>query len=64
MLHVGGNYNQNQNHGLFYANGNNAASNSNGNVGSRRLVLGPATRHFPARAGMGGIAAQLSLKIC
>ena len=43
-MHAGGNYNQNQNHGLFYANGNNAASNSNGNVGSRRLVLGLATR--------------------
>ena len=38
VLHVGGNYNQNQNHGLFYMNGNNAASNSNGNIGSRNLV--------------------------
>ena len=37
VLHVGGNYNQN--HGLFYMNGNNAASNSNGNIGSRNLVV-------------------------
>ena len=35
VLHVGGNYNQNPNHGLFYLNGNNAASNSNANIGSR-----------------------------
>lgn len=39
MLHVGGNYNQNQNHGLFYLNGNNAASNSNANIGCRHLAL-------------------------
>ena len=30
----GGNYNQNQNNGLFYVNGNNA-SNSNANIGAR-----------------------------
>ena len=34
VLHVGGNYNQNRNHGLFYLNGNNAASNANANIGS------------------------------
>ena len=38
VLHVGGNYNQNRNHGLFYLNGNNAASNSNANIGSLILV--------------------------
>ena len=37
VLHVGGNYNQNLNHGLFYLNGNNAATNKNANVGSRIL---------------------------
>lgn len=40
VLHVGGNYNHNQNYGLFYLNGNNSASNSNGNIGSRILVYG------------------------
>jgi hypothetical protein len=34
VLHVGGNYNQNQNHGLFYMN-DNTASNTNANIGSR-----------------------------
>ena len=38
VLHVGGNYNQNQNHGLFYLNGNNAATNKNANIGSRLLL--------------------------
>ena len=38
MLHVGGNYNQNQNHGAFYLNGNNAASNANANIGCRHLA--------------------------
>ena len=37
VLHVGGNYNQNQNHGAFYLNGNNGASNANSNVGCRLL---------------------------
>ena len=37
MLYVGGNYNQNQNYGLFYLNGNKSASNTNSNVGSRIL---------------------------
>ena len=40
VLHVGGNYNQNQNHGAFYLNGNNAASNKNSNIGSHILVKG------------------------
>lgn len=39
VLHVGGNYNQNQNHGAFYLNGNNTASNSNANIGSHILAL-------------------------
>lgn len=39
VLHVGGNYNQNRNHGLFYLNGNNAASNANVNIGSFSLYL-------------------------
>lgn len=39
VLHGGGNYDQNRNHGLFYLNGNNAASNQNANIGSHILVL-------------------------
>jgi hypothetical protein len=35
-LHVGGNYNQNLNHGLFYVNYN-SSSNSNDNIGCRIL---------------------------
>ena len=38
VLYVGGNYNQNQNYGLFYMNGNNNASNSNSNIGARHLA--------------------------
>ena len=38
VLHVGGNYNQNQNHGAFYLNGNNSASDTNSNVGSHILL--------------------------
>lgn len=41
MLYVGGNYNQNQNHGAFYLNGNYTASNSNSNIGCRLLSNGP-----------------------
>lgn len=37
VLYVGGNYNQNQNYGLFYLNGNKSASNTNSNIGSRIL---------------------------
>lgn len=45
VLHVGGNYGQNQNHGAFYLNGNNAASNANANVGCRHLAdRAPPTR--------------------
>lgn len=36
-MHVGGNYNQSLNHGLFYVNYN-TASNSNANIGSRLLA--------------------------
>ena len=39
VLHVGGNYNQNLNHGLFYLNGNNSASNTNANIGGQVLIL-------------------------
>lgn len=39
VLHVGGNYSQNQNHGLFYMN-DNTATNKNANIGS----LFPCTR--------------------
>lgn len=38
VLHVGGNYSQNQNHGAFYLNGNNAATNANANIGCRHLA--------------------------
>ena len=38
VLYVGGNYNQNRNHGPFYLNGNYTATNTNGNIGSRHLV--------------------------
>ena len=38
VLYAGGNYNQNRNNGLFYLNGNNAASNKNANHGSRILA--------------------------
>lgn len=41
VLYVGGNYNQNQNHGAFYLNGNYTASNSNSNIGCRLLSNGP-----------------------
>ena len=37
-LHVGGNYNQNLNHGLFYVNYN-TVSNSNANIGCRLLRM-------------------------
>ena len=46
VLHVGGNYNQNQNHGAFYLNGNNNASNSNSNIGSHILVFLDLAGHF------------------
>ena len=35
-LHVGGNYNQNLNHGMFYVNYN-GTSNSNANIGCQLL---------------------------
>jgi len=38
VLYVGGNYNQNQNYGLFYLNGNNDATDKYGNIGGRHLV--------------------------
>ena len=38
VLHVGGNYGQNQNHGAFYLNGNNAASDSGATIGCRFLA--------------------------
>ena len=50
VLYVGGNYNQNQNHGAFYLNGNNAASNANANIGCRHLANGlRQSAHFSVR---------------
>lgn len=37
-VYVGGNYNTNANYGLFYFNGNNSATNTNANIGSRHLA--------------------------
>ncbi len=37
VVYVGGNYNQNGNHGLFYRNYN-SVSNANANIGSRFLL--------------------------
>lgn len=39
VLRAGGNYNQNQDRGLFYLYGYNAASDANASIGSRLLVL-------------------------
>ena len=50
VLYVGGNYNQNQNHGAFYLNGNYAASNANANIGCRHLANGlRRSAHFSVR---------------
>ena len=38
VLYVGGNYNQNLNHGAFYLDGNYVASNTNSNISCRTLV--------------------------
>lgn len=38
VLYAGGNYNSNDNYGLFYTNANNNATNNNGSLGSRLLV--------------------------
>lgn len=43
-LYVGGNYNNGDNAGLFYLNGNNAPSNTNSNLGSRLLIPRPRLR--------------------
>ena len=37
VLHVGGNWNNGGNAGLFYFNANNTSSNTNSNVGARLL---------------------------
>ena len=39
VLHVGGDWNNGGNAGLFYFNANNTSSNSNSNVGARLLVF-------------------------
>lgn len=54
-LHVGGNYNQNQNYGLFHVNYN-TASNTNDNIGCRTLVLLGKHLHYGTgnRAPLGG----------
>lgn len=44
-LHAGGNYGQNQNHGLFYVNYNTAANTST-NIGCRVLVLAFRLQNF------------------
>ena len=38
-LHVGGNWNNGGNAGLFYFNANNSSSDTNSNVGARLLVF-------------------------
>lgn len=48
-LHCGGNYNQNQNHGLFYVNYN-TATNTNANIGCRILVIAGPHQRFRASA--------------
>lgn len=62
VLYVGGNYNQNQNYGLFYMN-DNTVSNSNGNIGSRIQF-----NSIPLRNGCtcirGMVAVHLLVKIC
>lgn len=39
VLHVGGNWNNGGNAGLFYFNANNSSSDMNSNVGARLLVF-------------------------
>ena len=39
VLHVGGNWNNGGNAGLFYFNANNSSSATNSNVGARLLVF-------------------------
>ena len=39
VLRVGGNYNQGQDYGLFYMNGNNGSSNSNDYIGARQYCV-------------------------
>ena len=53
VLHVGGNYGQNQNHGAFYLNGNNAASNQNSNIGCRHLAIGCTPPYFASNRSHG-----------
>lgn len=47
-LYVGGNYNQNTNHGLFYVNYN-STSNSNANIGCHILFVLCLILHFTAQ---------------
>ena len=51
-LYHGGNYNQNQNHGPFYINYNNA-SNTNDNIGCRILAEEKPTGHSLVHFGPG-----------
>jgi hypothetical protein len=46
VLRVGGYYSQDQDYGLFYLNGNNAASNSNGFIGSQPLLKSDCTSNY------------------
>ena len=63
-MHVGGNYNQNQNHGLFYMNGNNAASNKNANIGSRIHSISLTRSNNRRETVCGMVAAHLLVEIC
>lgn len=52
VLHVGGNWNNGGNAGLFYFNANNASSDTNSNVGARLLVFSFSTgAGFPSPLG-------------
>ena len=57
-LYVGGNYNQNTNHGLFYVNYN-SVSNSNANIGCRNLFV-----IMLILNSMAQVVAHLLVKIC
>ena len=51
VLHVGGNWNNGGNAGLFYFNANNTSSNTNSNVGARLLVFLLTGAGFPSPMG-------------
>lgn len=51
VLHVGGNWNNTSNAGLFYFNANNTSSNANTNIGARLLVCTYHCVGFPTPLG-------------